>query len=72
MTSVNPLLDRLFENKQIIIGLSTPFIISDKDFTKEEIEELRSMHNFMYEEDKLYLIANFLPDEIRPKGIPKM
>ncbi|MGN1065700.1 MAG: hypothetical protein ACI4QC_09820 [Thermoguttaceae bacterium] len=72
-TSVSPLLDRLFDlNKQIIIGFSTPFVISDKDFNKEEIEELRRMHNSMFEEDGLYLIANFIPDGVRPKEIPKL
>lgn len=73
MTSVSPVLDKLFEvGSQIIIGYTTPFIISNKDFTAKEIEELRHEHNLAYKCDGTPLIANFLPDDIRPKGIPKL
>lgn len=73
MTSVSPLLEKVFElDNQIHFGDSYPFIISEKDFSKKEIEELRREHERTLKQDDLYFIANFLPDDIRPKDIPKL
>ena len=41
-------------------------------FTNEEIEDLRKFETYRKSMHQEPLIANFLPDDIRPKGIPKL
>ena len=47
-------------------------VIEKGMFTKEEIEALRKEDNAKRRWQKKPLIANFLPDNIRPKWIPKL
>ncbi|MBQ9812175.1 MAG: hypothetical protein IJM54_02580 [Thermoguttaceae bacterium] len=73
MASYSPLLKRVFTTcDRVHIGFSWPFVISKEEYSKEEIEKLRREHKRTLKEDGLYFIANFLPDDIRPKGIPKL
>ena len=73
MLTSDPTFFKLLEtSRPISVGKFNVFPIPENVFTKQEIEILR-------EEDKLRrelydrpLIANFLPDDIRPKGIPKL
>lgn len=47
-------------------------VIKKGMFTEEEIEALRKEDNIKRRWQKKPLIANFLPADIRPKGIPKL
>ncbi|MBR4750251.1 MAG: hypothetical protein IK077_00670 [Thermoguttaceae bacterium] len=47
-------------------------IIRKELFTDEEIEELREFENYRKSLGREPSIMNFLPDDIRPKGIPKL
>ena len=48
------------------------WIIPQGGFSPEEIEELREYDKEYLKEGFGHFIANFLPDEIRPEGVPKM
>ena len=39
---------------------------------QEEIDELRRLDDLSFETDGERFIANFLPDDIRPKNVPKL
>lgn len=44
----------------------------DADFTEEEIEEMRQ-YDALYEEyNGDHIIANFLPDDVRPSNVKKL
>ncbi|MBQ9812176.1 MAG: hypothetical protein IJM54_02585 [Thermoguttaceae bacterium] len=47
-------------------------IIRKELFTDEEIEELREFENYRKSLGREPSIMSFLPDDIRPKGIPKL
>ena len=49
-----------------------PFVIPDGFLTQEEIESLREEHNFELSLQGTYLIANFLPDDLRPAHVKKL
>ena len=49
-----------------------PYIIPDGFLTQEEIESLREEHNFELSLQGTYLIANFLPDDLRPAHVKKL
>ena len=73
MTSCGPLMKRvLMSRNRVPIDTSWPFVISEKEYSREEIEKLRKKHKLTLECDGMYFIANFLPDDIRPKGVPKL
>lgn len=73
MTS-NPALFKLIDAhpEWVEIGDSFPYIIPDGLLTQEEIESLREEHNYEFSLEGTYLIANFLPDDIRPEHVKKM
>ena len=73
MTSYSPALVKLLRNcDSIMVNGTFVYPLPEGFFTNEEIEVLRredsARRNLMGDP----LIANFLPDDIRPKGIPKM
>ena len=47
-------------------------IIYEGEFSKEDIDELRNIDIWFQKNGNPPLIANFLPDDVRPKGIKKM
>ena len=49
-----------------------PYIIPDGLLTQDEIESLREEHNFQLSLQGTYLIANFLPDDLRPPHVKKL
>lgn len=49
-----------------------PYIIPDGFLTQDEIESLREEHNFELSLQGTYLIANFLPDDLRPANVKKL
>jgi hypothetical protein len=49
-----------------------PYIIPDGLLTQDEIESLREEHNFELSLQGTYLIANFLPDDLRPANVKKL
>ena len=49
-----------------------PYIIPDGFLTQDEIESLREEHNFELSLQGTYLIANFLPDDLRPAHVKKL
>ena len=77
MTS-NPALFRLIDGfvagkvDRRDIDESCPFIIPDNFLTQDEIESLREEHNYKFSLEGTYLVANFLPDDIRPEHVKKM
>ena len=54
------------------MGTKRLWSIPQGKLTKEEIEMLRQEDELRKQLHRSPLIANFLPDDIRPKGIPKM
>ena len=74
MLTINPTVVRWIRSKKeaVKVGNIWMWTIPDGEFTSEEIEELRQ-HDLDHQRfNEAPLIANFLPDDIRPKGIPKM
>ena len=79
-----PELDKLFHTSpgSIMVDLSpihyegnshdVAWVIPKGVFTPEEIEVPRNEHELRWECGYGALIANFLPDEVRPKGVTKM
>ena len=63
-----------------LVTISTPIRLGDafvfpippNKFTREEIEMLREEDDLRKQLGYQPFVANFLPDDIRPKGIPKM
>ena len=49
-----------------------PYVIPDGLLSQEEIESLREEHNFRFSLEGTYLIANFLPDDLRPAHVKKL
>ena len=47
-------------------------VLPEGVFSPNEIEELREYDQMFVKEGSGHFIANFLPDEIRPEGVPKM
>lgn len=73
MTSDSPAVNKLFRlSRPIKMGYERVWPIPANKFTKEEIEELRNEDSLGKQLGYPPFIANFLPDDIRPKGIPKM
>ena len=73
MTSYSPALAKLLTNcHSIKIKGFRVFPLPDGLFTREEIEDLRKEDEARRYFKKKPFIANFLPDDIRPKGIPKL
>lgn len=73
MTSDNPATIKLFKlSRPIEIEGDFLWPIPVGKFTEEEIEELRQEDLLGKQLGYPPFIANFLPDDIRPKGIPKM
>ncbi|MBR4750250.1 MAG: hypothetical protein IK077_00665 [Thermoguttaceae bacterium] len=73
MTSYSPALLKLLRYcKPIRVNGYNVFPLPEGFFTKEEIEDLRKEDEARRYFKKKPFIANFLPDDIRPKGIPKL
>ena len=70
----NPALFKLIQARPDWVEMdgSDPFIIPDGLFSPEEIESLREEHNFRFSLEGTYLIANFLPDDLRPPHVKKL
>lgn len=69
----NPALAKLISvSRPIKIGTNILWPIPQGKLTREEIEMLREEDELRKQLHRFPLIANFLPDDIRPKGIPKM
>lgn len=47
-------------------------IIPESEFSSEEIEELRDLEKWRQENGNPPMIANFLPDDIRPAHVKKL
>lgn len=58
--------------ERIEMDEQAPFVIPDGFLTQEEIESLREEHNFELSLQGTYLIANFLPDDLRPAHVKKL
>ena len=54
------------------IRYGTVRIIPEGVFSPEEIEELRQVHEERWKNGHGAVIANFLPDKVRPKDVPQM
>ena len=73
MMRYSPVLDKLTTlSCPIRVGDTFVFPIPVNRFSKEEIDMLRKEDNLSQQFGYGPLVANFLPDDIRPKGIPKM
>ena len=73
MTSYSPALSKLLRYcKPIRVNGYNVFPLPEGFFTKEEIEDLRKEDRIQKKYMHYPLIANFLPDDIRPIGIPKL
>lgn len=74
MTTGSPALVKLFSMKHVIIEINDVFyhVIPDDSFTEQEVNELRRLDDLSFETDGERFIANFLPDDIRPKNVPKL
>ena len=73
MMTDNPVVNKLTRiSEPILVGDVYVFPIPEGKFSKKEIEILRSEDEFGKELGYDPSIANFLPDDIRPKGIPKL
>lgn len=74
MTTGSPALVKLLKTKHEILYLAGRHYhaIPNTSFTKEEIDELRRLDDLSFETDGERFIANFLPDDIRPKNVPKL
>ena len=73
MMSYSPALSKLFCNcSPIRVNGYNVFPLPQGFFTKEEIEVLRKEDTAQKNLMHYPLIASFLPDDIRPKGIPKL
>lgn len=46
------------------------YVLLDNVLTVEEIESLRNLDSFLFEQSKERFLANFLPDSERPADIP--
>ena len=74
----NPALFKLLQGsidgvvERIEMDEQDPFVIPDGFLTQEEIESLREEHNFELSLQGTYLIANFLPDDLRPPHVKKL
>lgn len=58
--------------ERVEMGEQDPYIIPDGFLTQDEIESLREEHNFELSLQGTYLIANFLPDDLRPAHVKKL
>ena len=58
--------------KHVTVNGEHMWVISDGEFTPEEIEELREYDSMSRICNRLPLIANFLPDDVRPEGVKKL
>ena len=65
-SSIDGVVERIEMDEQ------APFVIPDGFLTQEEIESLREEHNFELSLQGTYLIANFLPDDLRPAHVKKL
>lgn len=71
---MNPAFDRLLgmDVERVEIGGEWLYIIPNGEFSTKEIEELRDVDEYFKEYNKHPMIANFLPDDVRPSNIPKL
>ena len=73
MMTYDPAISKLLRvSRPIKLGEYRVFPIPPNVFSPEEIAVLRREDQLRKELNKQPFIANFLPDDIRPKGIPKM
>lgn len=67
-----PLIKLIETSPSVRVNGTLMRIIRKELFTDEEIEELREFENYRKSLGREPSIMNFLPDDIRPKGIPKL
>ena len=73
MMTYNPVANKLVQtSRPIKIGYLRVFPIPKGKFSKKEIDELRKYDETVKRLGYHPFVANFLPDDIRPKGIPKL
>lgn len=60
------------DTERIKIDGELLFIIPEGKFSPSEIDELRKVEDFFKDCEGIPTFANFLPDDVRPKGIPKL
>ncbi len=58
--------------ESVQVGDYSLYLIPQGVFTAKEIERLRELEEWSIELGDGSSIANFLPDSIRPKNVPKM
>ena len=56
----------------VLVGDKYLWVIPDGVFTPEEIEKLRQYDVEHQRFDEEPIIANFLPDDVRPEGVKKL
>ena len=75
MTDYGPVLIKLvsMRPRRVYYNFDSAMVIpEDAIFTKEEIEDLRNEDADYVWATGNHLIANFMPDDIRPADVPKM
>ncbi|MBR4750249.1 MAG: hypothetical protein IKX88_16780 [Thermoguttaceae bacterium] len=74
MTTYSESLQKLLNSDADYLKINGDYywVIPDNLFTRREIDELRETSSSFKENNGSELIANFLPDDMRPKGIPKL
>lgn len=68
----NPIFTRLIEIEPQFVNDMCLRVISEDLFNKEEIEYLRKTEQYRIELGEDPMVANFLPDDQRPKGVKKL
>lgn len=74
MTSGSEVLSKLLKSNSQYLKIDRYYywVINMGDFTDKEIEELRKLDISFFDSNSVHLIANFLPDSIRPDVVPKL
>ena len=73
MTTGSLTLKKLFDSKEHAkVGDNYYWVIPEAGFSQQEIEELRGLNISFRDCNGSDIIANFLPDDVRPSNIPKL